>query len=132
MSRTYYQALEINDFSNREEIVHAYRRLAMKWHPDRNNNPDAEQIFIEIQTAYEILKDDEHRQYYDAWLREQYAPKSTTQHTHERNFYDSKMAQDARDFAYRYADMSFDEFSKKLKVKAKKAALTVFHGSVSE
>lgn len=123
--KSYYSTLDIPDYSDTRTVTDAYRRLAMKWHPDRNNSADAGSIFVEIQTAYEILKNDEQRQYYDAWLREQQVAAGSTSST--TNFNETKIAQQARKYAYKYVDMSFEEFSSKIKVKAEKAAFTVLH-----
>ena len=52
-----YRILEISPDATEEQIKQAYRRLAMKYHPDRNpGNPEAEERFKQIQAAYEWLK----------------------------------------------------------------------------
>ena len=54
-----YEILLVNRNANKDEIKKSYRKLAMKYHPDRNqNNPAAEEKFKEIQHAYDILSDD--------------------------------------------------------------------------
>ncbi len=64
--RCYYEILGVEKTSNGEEIKRAYRRLAMKWHPDRNpDNPQAEVEFKACAEAYEVLGDDEKRRLYD-------------------------------------------------------------------
>ena len=64
--RDYYEILEINRNSEDDEIKKAYRKLAMKHHPDRNpNNPKSEERFKEIKEAYEILSDPNKRASYD-------------------------------------------------------------------
>ena len=66
--RDYYEVLGIARTASGDEIKRAYRRLAMKYHPDRNNGSDkaeAESRFKECSEAYEILSDDEKRQRYD-------------------------------------------------------------------
>ena len=50
-----YEILGVNEYSARAEIVSAYRKLAMQWHPDRNPAPGAESKFQEIQSAYRTL-----------------------------------------------------------------------------
>ncbi len=64
--RDYYEVLGIQKGASAEEIKKAYRKLAMKYHPDRNpGDKDAEAKFKEIGEAYEILSDDEKRSRYD-------------------------------------------------------------------
>lgn len=55
----YYQILEISYPSNADEIKRAYRKLSLKWHPDRNVGIDTSEIMIGINEAYYILKDNE-------------------------------------------------------------------------
>jgi len=64
--RDYYEVLGLNRDAPEEDIKKAYRKLAMKWHPDRNpDNPRAEERFKEAKEAYEILSDGSKRAAYD-------------------------------------------------------------------
>lgn len=64
--RDYYEVLGLSRGAEKDEIKKAYRRLAMKNHPDRNpDDPDAEERFKEATEAYEVLTDGEKRQAYD-------------------------------------------------------------------
>jgi len=64
--RDYYEVLGINRDASEEEIKKSYRKLAMKWHPDRNpDNPKAEEHFKEAKEAYEVLTDPKKRPAYD-------------------------------------------------------------------
>ena len=65
--RDYYEVLGISKSASDDEIKKAYRRLAMKYHPDRNSDDkeSAEQKFKETKEAYEVLKDSEKRSTYD-------------------------------------------------------------------
>ena len=63
----YYNDLEINENASHDEIKKAYRKLSMKYHPDKNpNNPEAEEKFKVIAQAYEILSDESKKREYDA------------------------------------------------------------------
>jgi len=64
--RDYYEVLGTARDASDDDLKKAYRRLAMKCHPDRNpDDPDAEEKFKEASEAYEILSDSEKRQTYD-------------------------------------------------------------------
>lgn len=64
--RDYYEVLGIPRSATADEIKRAYRRLAMRYHPDRNpEDPDAEERFKEAGEAYEILRDPDQRARYD-------------------------------------------------------------------
>ena len=66
MSKDFYDVLGVNKSSSDAEIKKAYRRLAMKYHPDRNpDDPKAEEKFKEVQNAYDILSDPQKKQAYD-------------------------------------------------------------------
>jgi len=64
--RDYYEVLGVTKNSTEEEIKKAYRKLALKYHPDKNpDNKESEEKFKEITEAYECLSDKEKRQRYD-------------------------------------------------------------------
>ena len=63
--RSLYEILGVEKKATPAEIKKAYFRLALKWHPDKNKSPEAEEKFKEISRAYEILSDEEKRKHYD-------------------------------------------------------------------
>ncbi len=65
--RDYYEILEIQKNASKDEIKNTYRKLALKYHPDRNKSPGAEEKFKEISEAYAVLSDDEKRKRYDTY-----------------------------------------------------------------
>ncbi len=62
----FYDVLGVARTASSEAIKEAYRRLAIRYHPDRNKSPDAEEKFKEVSQAYFVLSDAEKRTLYDA------------------------------------------------------------------
>lgn len=65
MARDYYEVLGVARDAGADEVKRAYRKLAMEFHPDRNNDKKAEERFKEATEAYEILRDPQKRAQYD-------------------------------------------------------------------
>src|SRR3990170_6418681 len=65
LKRDYYEVLGVARNASAEDVKKAFRRLAMKYHPDRNKEDGAEARFKEIGEAYEVLSDPERRVAYD-------------------------------------------------------------------
>jgi len=63
--RDYYEVLGVDKSSSPDEIKSQYRKLALKFHPDRNKSPDAQEHFKEISEAYAVLSDSGKRDLYN-------------------------------------------------------------------
>ena len=65
MKKDFYEVLGVSKNATKNEIKSAYRKSALKYHPDRNKAPDAEDRFKEINEAYEVLSNDQKKSAYD-------------------------------------------------------------------
>lgn len=70
MAQDYYTILGVSKNASASEIKTAYRKNALKWHPDKNRAPEAEAKFKEINQAYEVLADPKKREAYDQYGHE--------------------------------------------------------------
>ena len=62
MGKDYYTILGVSKGANDEELRKAYRKMALKFHPDKNSSPGAEEKFKQIGEAYDVLSDPKKRQ----------------------------------------------------------------------
>lgn len=63
MGKDYYHILGIEKGATDEDIKKAYRKQALKFHPDKNKSPQAEEKFKEVAEAYEVLSDPKREKY---------------------------------------------------------------------
>lgn len=70
MGKDYYQTLGLSPGASDEEIKRAYRRQALRYHPDKNKEPGAEEKFKEIAEAYDVLSDPRKREIFDRYGEE--------------------------------------------------------------
>lgn len=65
MGKDYYNVLGIQKGATEDEIKKAYRKQALRYHPDKNKSPKAEDKFKEIAEAYDVLSDPKKKDIYD-------------------------------------------------------------------
>ncbi|XP_023643996.1 dnaJ homolog subfamily B member 1 isoform X4 [Capsella rubella] len=93
MGVDYYNVLDVNPSASEDDLKKSYRRLAMKWHPDKNptsNKKEAEAKFKQISEAYDVLSDPNKRQIYDQYgedgLKSSDVPTAETASSQQRNY----------------------------------------------
>jgi curved DNA-binding protein len=97
MAEDYYQILGVEKGAGAEEIKKAYRKLALKYHPDRNpGNREAEEKFKKISEAYAVLNDPKKRKEYDSFGSEQFSQRFSQ----EEIFRDFDLGQILRDLGF--------------------------------
>lgn len=104
--KNYFEVLNLPTNASLEEIKRRYRILAKKFHPDINKSPGAHEKFIEIDIAYQKLKDEKYRREFIEYLKNQKSEE-------EKRRFEEKERQDQyyyRNTAKEKADMSFDKF----------------------
>ena len=70
MGKDYYAILGVPRDAGADDVKKAYRKMALKFHPDKNKASDAEERFKEIAEAYEVLSDKKKREIYDQYGEE--------------------------------------------------------------
>ena len=72
--KDYYRILGVQRNATPDQIKQAYRKLALKYHPDKNKSPSAEEMFKQIGEAYAVLSDEDKRSAYDKWGHAAFRP----------------------------------------------------------
>ncbi len=105
MARDFYEVLGVGKGASADEIKKAYRNLALRYHPDRNKDKNAENIFKEINEAYAVLSNQEKRRQYDA-----YGPEGFSQRFSEQDiFRDFDFDKVFRDIGFSFGTGSMDD-----------------------
>ncbi|KAJ8360623.1 hypothetical protein SKAU_G00171480 [Synaphobranchus kaupii] len=102
-----YKVLGVTKSASQAEIKKAYKRLVREWHPDKNRDPGAEDMFIKIAKSYEILSNEEKRANYDHYgqmdeNRQHGQPQQGFRHFHDNFYFDESFfhfPRASRDFA---------------------------------
>jgi len=93
--RDYYEVLGVDRSATRDQIKQAYRKLALKYHPDRNKESGAEESFKEIAEAYAVLSDNTKRREYDvtghAGISERWSPEDLMRGFHFGDFFGGRV-----------------------------------------
>lgn len=127
MFTDYYKALEIQQSATLDEIKIAFKKQAVKWHPDRNPNFDTTEKMQEINEAYLILKDEEARSRYDIeYDKFKRFAESKTQHKESNSNY-------WKDEKSTYQEYNFeDDILKKWMENARKQAIDLAKQTIKE
>jgi len=117
--KNYYKILGVEKEVSKLDIKKAYRKLAFKYHPDKNKNADATEKFREITEAYEVLIDPQKRAQYDR-IYQSYFEQKNENIQEEKTEYNKKDScyKEWEEYGYQkaqeYSSISFNEFKKKI------------------
>jgi curved DNA-binding protein CbpA len=115
--KNYYQILGIEFEATIMDIKKAYRKLALKFHPDRNKDANAAEMFIKVTEAYEVLRDPTKRTDYNKLYIVYYSKieiQTEQQSLFTYNEYYRKQENFGRQKAQEYSSIPFEEFARRL------------------
>jgi len=119
----YYEVLGVAENASSAEITKAYRRAAMKWHPDRYKGPDATDKMALINEAYCILRDSEARLKYDQELSRYKQYKEKFNKPESESHFEEDDTRQTTSQEYVYEDKTLEEWIRQAREKGKKLAL---------
>ncbi|KAM3621942.1 uncharacterized protein V6R79_018084 [Siganus canaliculatus] len=105
--RNYYDVLNVEPTATDRQIKKSFRKLAIKYHPDKNKSADAEKTFREIAEAYKVLSNKEERKLYDSMGHEAFLRKDTA--TDPEAEHDSPFHFTFTDLFHDFDDSPFEE-----------------------
>jgi|AntRauTorckE5430_2_1112549.scaffolds.fasta_scaffold18597_1 alpha-galactosidase/6-phospho-beta-glucosidase family protein len=115
--KDYYKVLKIEVGVSQIDVKKAFRKLALKYHPDRNKEPNTSQKFIEVTEAYEVLRDPIKRADYNR-IYSTYFERTKTRQKKEAEYKQKEYYQEwenyGRQKAQEYSSIPFEEFARML------------------
>jgi len=104
----YYEVLGVSKNASDEEIKAAYRRQALKWHPDRNKSPEATEKFKQINKAFEVLSDPKKREIYNQYGESAFERGGVGQEGFGGQYYQQGPFRVYTNFGGDFSDFNFD------------------------
>ena len=135
MFKDYYKILEITESASKEELKAAFKKLAIKWHPDKNPGIDTTSKMQELNEAYLVLKDKEGRERYDVEYKNfrQYNKRKESTAKAERQKTAQNQPSQSGQNPFDYADYEInDEVLRKWMDNARKQAVNLAKQSIEE
>ncbi|MFC0263387.1 J domain-containing protein [Fontibacter flavus] len=121
--KNYYEILGVSKDSTISEIKISYRKLAFKWHPDKNLEKNTTSKFLEIQEAYEILSDPNSRRVFDnLYFTNSDSSNNDIQSTKFKDFVDK-----AKERSSKLAKVKFEDFKKVVKKSLKESGNVIWN-----
>lgn len=132
----YYAILEVDEQATKEEIKLAFKKQALKWHPDKNPGVDTTKRMQEINEAYLILKDTEARARYDnEYQRFKQFKKAKQEHKQENQKQENQQQSDSKQTEERYSYTEYqssDDILNKWMNNAKKQAIDLAKQTIED